>query len=398
VSERESKEFGRESFALIAEKAVKVAKESLEVSEWQEDPRFVEAMDTLGEGHKAEALKKLQALYRTAPQHLHARRQLFILALELKEIVLVAEHVEWALSFLAQHAAPEAVIEAYRSTRAALPHFVWSEKALLTAQRVGEKLKDNRVVVDSAKVLLAQHPDSQSVPRALLASAEAQLRENRPDLTRSTLQSLVTTFPLDPLVPHAQRKLAEVDKQLEEIRQHKEKEEREKKQAADRRQAIERNLRAADQREQERIDEQREREREDEAERQRELEEYQELERQELEREQREQEKRLQRQQQQQQAVAVQAPVVVQAPLVVQPPVDPQKELERQSLHAKQESLQAQLREVEQQRQLAQHQLEQLVRQQEALQQQLGELERQLVPMQPQAADNAVPSRKQLAS
>jgi hypothetical protein len=290
VAGREHKDAGRESHTLAADKGLKVAGgRTWDPQEWEEDPRFVAAIESLGRGHKREALKDLQALYAAAPEHLYGREQLLALALDLKVVDVIAEHIEWALSFHAQHSPPEKVVETYRSARGALPDFAWSEKALLTIQRVGEKARDNRAVVDAAKTLLVQHPASKAIPRSLLASADAQLREGRPGLARVTLENLLAHYPLDPLVPHAERKLVEVQRQLTEIRRRVEEEERERQQLAERRQMIERQLLLTQQRElrqeqleQQRLEEQRELERQRALEHQRLLAEYQELERQEL--------------------------------------------------------------------------------------------------------------------
>ncbi len=312
MSGREHKEQGQEPGRLLAvDKVLKtVGGRTWDPQEWEEDPRFVAAIEALSRGHKRQALSELHALYQAAPGHLYGREQLLSLALELKDTDLIAAHVEWALAFQAQHRSPERAVETYRAARAEVPDFAWSEKALLTAQRMGEKARDNRAVVDAAKQLLVQHPESKAIPRALLATADAQLREGRPGLARTTLENLLARYPLDPLVSYAERKLVEVRRQLDEIRQRVEEEERERQRLLERRQIIERQLLLTQQRdreqaqlaqqrdlEQAQLAQQRELETQRELERQRLLDEYQELERQELARDQQRKEEALAAQQ-----------------------------------------------------------------------------------------------------
>jgi hypothetical protein len=183
--------------------------------EWEEDHRFIEAMDRLAQGFARDALTKLLQLYKDDPGHLFGRIQVFTLALQLKMSELILEHAEWALSFHSRHTSAQIAADTYREVRLALPDLVWSEKSLMTALIAGERARDKRVVVDATKLLLRQFPESRALPRAFLASADVQLQEGRPDLARATLKSLIARYPLDPLVPHAERRLQEIDRPLD---------------------------------------------------------------------------------------------------------------------------------------------------------------------------------------
>jgi hypothetical protein len=221
--------------------------------DWEEHPRFVAALEALGRGLRREALSELSALVRDEPTHAYGRSQLVAVALELEDVEVLAEHVEWALSYHAEQGAAEAVVATYGGARRLLPELAWSEKTLLIALRMAERLKDNRAVLDVAKQLLIRHPLSRALPRALLVSADAQLREGRPGLARATLQSLLARYPLDPLVPHAERKLLEVERQLGEMKQRHAQEEHEEQQLLlARRERIERQVQRTQERELER--------------------------------------------------------------------------------------------------------------------------------------------------
>ncbi len=179
--------------------------------EWEEDQRFVEAMDLVMQARKREALSKLEALYRDDPGHLYGRLQLFHLALDMKAEDVATAHADWAVEYHTQHSTPQNVCDAYREARTTLPHLKWSERALVQALLGGEKAKDKRVVVDATKQLVHHYPASAAMPRALFAGAQVQLDEGRPDLARNTLRNLIARYPLDPLAELAHRKLGELD-------------------------------------------------------------------------------------------------------------------------------------------------------------------------------------------
>jgi TolA-binding protein len=66
-------------------------------------------------------------------------------------------------------------------------------------------------VVDATKFLLAVHPGSAALPKALLACANIQQAEGRADLANQTLRHVVVKFPLDPLSEIARRRLQEIE-------------------------------------------------------------------------------------------------------------------------------------------------------------------------------------------
>jgi predicted Zn-dependent protease len=213
----DDKDFDRQSQTIAAlsraeQKSGDRVSRTWDPKEWQEDHRFIEAMDKLAAGYKRDALAVLQKLYKDDPGHLFGRIQLFTVALSAGVKDVIEEHAEWALSFHNQHTSPQIVAESYREIRLALPDLKWSEKSLVLALLAGDKAGDGRVVVDATKMLLVQFPQSRALPRAFLSSADVQLAENRPDLARATLKSLLGRYPLDPLVMHAEKKLAQIDR------------------------------------------------------------------------------------------------------------------------------------------------------------------------------------------
>jgi len=179
--------------------------------EWEEDQRFIAAMDHLQAGHTNDALKSLEQLVKDDPGHLSAKLQLFQLALELKQPKHVQEQAEWAIAYYLQHHEMQSACDAYRRSRTALPDLDWPEKTLVSVLVAGDKVKDKRVVVDAAKLLIRQHPNSPAMPKALLAGAQVQEDEGRPDLAALTLQNLIARYPLDPLADMARRKLTDLE-------------------------------------------------------------------------------------------------------------------------------------------------------------------------------------------
>jgi hypothetical protein len=181
-----------------------------EPEEWEDDPRYESALDLLASGDKQSALLELKEVCEADPEHLHARQQLFHLALELHALEHVTPHLEWMIGLHAQRGETLEVCNVYRNTRMALPTLAWSEQSLVHALIEGDKARDGRIVVDATKMLLSGFPESAALARAFIASADVQLHEGRADLARATLQSVVTRFPLDPLAVVAERKLAEL--------------------------------------------------------------------------------------------------------------------------------------------------------------------------------------------
>ncbi len=179
--------------------------------EWEEDQRFIEAMDLVQAGDKREAMQKLAALVKDDPTHLSGRLQLFQLAAELKVAGHVQPQAEWAIGYYLQHNELQAACDAYRLTRTAVPTLEWPEKILVNVLIAGDKAKDKRVVVDATKLLIHHHQNTPAMPRALLAGAQVQEDEGRPDLALLTLQNLIARYPLDPLTDRARKRLSELE-------------------------------------------------------------------------------------------------------------------------------------------------------------------------------------------
>lgn len=174
----------------------------------ERDERYAEALELLRAGDREGAMRALERLVAEHPDHVHGRLQLFELAVELRDQARAAEHHDWIVSHHLQTGNAEALCQAYRETRLAFPELAWSEKSLIQVMHAGEKTHDARVVVDAAKLLIHTYPKSRSVARALLVGARVQEQEGRPDLARATLQSIMGSFPEDPVAEVARRRLA----------------------------------------------------------------------------------------------------------------------------------------------------------------------------------------------
>lgn len=178
--------------------------------EWEEDQRFVESMDLLSRGYKREALARLQQLCLDDETHMEARLQALYLALELGQPDIVDAYLEGSLSYQARKHGPQGTAELYRQVRTALPDLAWSERVLVSCMLAGEKAKDPRVILDATKMLLLRFPESTSLPRAFLASAEVQVSEGRSDLAVGTLMNLIQRYPMDALAVIAERRLRDL--------------------------------------------------------------------------------------------------------------------------------------------------------------------------------------------
>ncbi len=66
--------------------------------------------------------------------------------------------------------------------------------------------------VAQAEALQAVNPDSAYADQILFLAAECELRRERPDRAAATLHSIIKDYPGSPLVPSAQKKLAELEK------------------------------------------------------------------------------------------------------------------------------------------------------------------------------------------
>ena len=178
--------------------------------EWEEDKRYIEAMDLLVAGRKRDALHKLVQLHDDDPSHQPARQQIFELSVELKLKEQLEKHAEWVVGLHLQQHEGQAACDAYRGTRTTAPELAFGERTLIQVLITAEKAKDSRVVIDAAGQLLRNFPESAALPRAFFATATAQEAEQRPDLAKVTLKTLITRYPLDPLAQMAERKLAEL--------------------------------------------------------------------------------------------------------------------------------------------------------------------------------------------
>jgi hypothetical protein len=162
------------------------------------------------QGRMTETLSKLEELYRADPEHAEGRLLLHKLSGELGREDLAAQHTDWVLAHCEKRGAHGELCAVYRRTRMAFAGFAWSERALRNVLLAADRTADSRVVLDATKLLLTQFPNSGVLAHALFASARVQCVEGRPDLARSTLQTLLNRFPRDPLAMEARRKLLEL--------------------------------------------------------------------------------------------------------------------------------------------------------------------------------------------
>jgi TolA-binding protein len=176
----------------------------------EEDERYSEALELVKQGARSEALHLLERLVADYPNHVHARLSLFHLAVELRDQARAGEHHDFIVTHYLQVTNTEGLVQSYRETRLTFPELVWAEKSLIQVMHAGEKTHDARVAVDAAKLLLHTYPQSPTVPRALLLGARVQEQEGRPDLARATLQSIVGSYPMDPVAEVARRRLTQL--------------------------------------------------------------------------------------------------------------------------------------------------------------------------------------------
>jgi TolA-binding protein len=180
--------------------------------EWEEDERFIAALDLIQMNRRSDALKKLRDLHQDDPTHEGARFALFSVGIALKDAEVVEAQAEWVIAQHAHRGEHKELCAAYRDARQAIPHVQWPEKVLISALLAGDKAEEGRVVVDATKLLFHRFPNTAVMPRALLASANVQAREGRTDLACTTLKNIIARYPLDPLCELAQRRLAELQK------------------------------------------------------------------------------------------------------------------------------------------------------------------------------------------
>lgn len=180
--------------------------------EWEEDKRYIEAMDLLAAHRKRDALHKLVQLHEDDPKHQLARQQVFELSLELDHKEQLEKHAEWMVGLYLQQHDAAAACNAYRAVRTASAELLFSERILVQVLIAADKVQSNRVVIDAASLLLRNYPESPALPRAFFATASAQQAEQRSDLAIVTLKNLVARFPLDPLAQLAERKLSELSR------------------------------------------------------------------------------------------------------------------------------------------------------------------------------------------
>lgn len=176
----------------------------------EEHRRYTQALFLREQGRTEEAVAILDDVCRLAPEHHEARALALKLALENKDADRIEAHAEWVIQHQAKANQPLTVCSLYKSARMALPTMVWSERALLAVLLAADRVSEGRVVVDVTKMLLHSYPESPALPRALYASAAVQHCEGRPDLARTTLESLVARFPRASLTPMARKRLLEL--------------------------------------------------------------------------------------------------------------------------------------------------------------------------------------------
>jgi membrane associated rhomboid family serine protease len=169
---------------------------------------LTEAHSGLSVGQKSEALDKLETLLERDQEQERAREVALALALDVRDGARVRQHAGALLARWARAGKHERVAARYRSIREQ-----WSDaelgetvlKAVIACSASAEV--QPIVIVDATSQLIRQHPDSQLLPRAMLAAADAQTRLNRGDLASRTLQNIVETFPMDPFAEKARTRL-----------------------------------------------------------------------------------------------------------------------------------------------------------------------------------------------
>ncbi len=207
---------GRGSAPLIDPQRLRVSRDEIEpgrawnAKDWEEDRRYIEALELVATGNPRDAVAKLICLYVDDPSHLYGRAELLRLAMDLGIEEVVRQHVEWAVGFLAQQRLAQRACDAYRAARTRFPTLEWGEKALVQVLVCAERCDDRRVVVDATRFIIASHPTSLALPKALLACANVQHAQGRADLALQTLRHITLKFPLDPLSEIARRRLHEL--------------------------------------------------------------------------------------------------------------------------------------------------------------------------------------------
>jgi hypothetical protein len=176
----------------------------------EDDPRFREAAELRWHGRKLEAMELLEALLQAQPGHAPARLELFSIALETRDEDRVRQLHDWLVQYYVHHQQPSAACQAYRNVRLAFPNLGFKERTLIAALLSAEQAREGRVLVDTTKLLLKDFPQSSTLPRAFMSSAQVQLDEGRPDLAKRTLENLLARFPYDSLAQEARRKLREL--------------------------------------------------------------------------------------------------------------------------------------------------------------------------------------------
>jgi len=176
----------------------------------EEDPRFAKAQTLRQQNRKLEAVITLEELRRFNPDYPQVRELLFEIAVELGAEDRLKAHIDWGLQQHSQQQDHEKVCGIYRKLRNSCPNFGYAEKSLIAVLIASEKEEDARVTLDVTKLLLREFPKSPALPRAVMASALAQIAEGRSDLARATLESLIARFPFDSLAGIARQKLNDV--------------------------------------------------------------------------------------------------------------------------------------------------------------------------------------------
>lgn len=166
---------------------------------WSEHPTYVVAMEARDRLDHAEARRLLLELVRTQPDHVAAQEALLDLQLdgaagqaELADVDLCAPPLIEHYHRAGRH---EALVALYRRLRKALPSYGLADHELLRVATAAQHRTESALVITAVTELMACHPASPLLPRALLLAAEAQRRSGARELQRGTLERIARCFP-----------------------------------------------------------------------------------------------------------------------------------------------------------------------------------------------------------
>lgn len=176
--------------------------------EWEEDPKFVAALDHLAKKEVAQAMPLLRDVVSRRPDHVAARRELCRAAVAAEDATTARLQASRVLVEAGREAAWRDVIELYRALEKDLPELVLDDRALAAVARSAIECSDPWLAIRVTSRLMSAFPESPVVPGAMWDAAQLQEDAGRPDLARKTLTTLVERYPLDPRADEARRKLA----------------------------------------------------------------------------------------------------------------------------------------------------------------------------------------------